>query len=315
MVIGYRIKFGLVAVMLACWVGTADAQTIGMTEDYYPAFLQAQRVAVLSSVVEGVIEHIAYEPQEFADKGAVLVQLDAKRVALKLDKLNAQIELNTAIQDADIRLKYAEENLAVAKELYGKQIGGFSVGTKKALNEAEERRDIAKLDRIKAELEVRLLGLTLDENQEIVDLHSIKAPWSGVVVPFSSVGTLGDRNLKKPEAGETVRAGQELVAMMKVDRLRVSTSLPVAQLKDVHLGQTARVYVPEIADEAIPATVVFKSPTVDFATTNFEIEVELQNVLLDQGNKPKGAYRYKLRPGMRARVDLANDDSEVEVGK
>ena len=314
MVIHHKIGLGLVVVMLTCWAGTADAQTLGITEDY-PAFLQAQRVAVLSSVVEGVIERIAYEPQEFVEKGALLVQLDAKRVALKIDKLNAQIELNTAIEDAEIRLKYAQENLEVARELYGKRIGDFSVGTKKALNEAEERRNIAKLDRTKARLEVKLLGLTLDENREILDLHSIKAPWSGVVVPFSSVETLSDRNLKKPGAGETVRASQELVAMMKVDRLRVSASLPVAQINDVDLGQPARVHVPEVSDEAIPATVVFKSPTVDFATTAFEIEVELQNVLLDQGNKPKGFYRYKFRPGMRARVELANDGSEVEVGR
>jgi len=94
-----------------------------------------------------------------------------------------------------------------------------------------------------------------------------------------------------------------VMAMMKVDRLRVSYSDAAERLEPVQLGQKALVYV-KGDQEPIAATVVYKSPTITVG--ELTLEVEFANPPLKNRSGQRGLYRYRYRPGMKARVEIAS---------
>jgi hypothetical protein len=99
-----------------------------------------------------------------------------------------------------------------------------------------------------------------------------------------------------------------VAAIMKVDYLDVLDSLSVEMLPSVRLGQQVKVYVEGTA-EPVAAQVVFISPTV--ATTGkFAVKAEFANPPLpDAQNLPRGAYRYRFRDGMKARIEWSSPGS------
>jgi multidrug resistance efflux pump len=278
----------------------------GFGQEGFPRFLQARRVAVLSASVNGVVDKILHEPQDYVNKGELLIQLDEELIRLEEESLLAQIELSTADMEAKIRLDYAQDSLAIVQQLYDKMIGGKRAASVKELKEATQSRDLALQGKKKADLEMRLLKLKLASAKKQRQMHAITAPMQGVIVPFSSVKNLEDRNIKRVEEGEMVAVSQPVMALMDVGRMRVMTQLMSTVIDEVFLGQEATVYVQGSA-KPIPAVVVFKSPTIGFALDIFEIEVEFDNPLRSAEDLPKGAYPYQFRPGMRARVELVMD--------
>lgn len=310
----YLLFFGLVSAWLIFFIGhkqliTAQAITrpVSIAEGKYDYFLEPQKVVVLSAEVDGVVAQVNYEPQEFVSQGEVIVQLDADLVEIEIERLRQQIKLNTSKEEAQIILEFSKKNYEIIEELYNKKVGEVRVGSPKELFDARQRYEIAKLGDRKAQLEVAELQLNLRRSIKLLEKHTIRTPWDGVIVPFSSVKKVpAVENAKKVEVAETVRAGAPVQAMMKVDRLRIPLSLPVEQLDAVHLGQKATVQI-EGSSETLPAEVVFISPTVE-STRQFNVKVEFANPPVEAQSMPRSFYRYKYRPGMRARVQWVRDD-------
>ena len=305
-------KGGILVVLgLWCWVawagGAAGAGAGYDTSVSHYWFLRAEKVAVLSSAVDGLVVEVAREPQDFVSQGDRLVQLDAELIRLERDKTKAQIDLNTRHEEARINLAYFTANLKVIQDLYDTLVHEVRVGSPKELQEAKQRKELAGLEQRKAELELRQLQLTLAQLEKRLELHAIRAPMDGVIVPFSSVASLEQRNLKEVAVGEVVAPGQPLMALIKVDRLRVSYPLGVEMLEAVALGDEALVYVEGADDTGIPGQVVYKSPTLD-STGQFYVEVEFTNPEVPFEGKGRGYYRYRFRPGMRAQVVLEGDE-------
>jgi len=270
--------------------------------DVYPTFLKAEKVAVLNSELDGVIKHIHHQPQDFVNQKDVLLELDSSLVELQIDRIQSQIKLNTSVDEARINLEYATDVLRIVQELYDKIIGTSRVSSEKELKESKQRKEVAELGAKKAQLEQDLLQNDLARNLILLEKHRIRAPMNGVLVPFSSVSHLDRGNLKRLEVGESIRAGQVVMAMMKVDRLRVSYSDTTERLEPVQLGQKALVYVK--GDRApIAAEVVYKSPTITVG--ELTLEVEFANPPLKNRSSQRGFYRYRYRPGMKARVEIS----------
>jgi multidrug efflux pump subunit AcrA (membrane-fusion protein) len=270
-------------------------------------FLYAQRVTILSSEVDGLIARIDHDAQDFVPAGATLVQLDDKLARLNLEALEVNLAVNeVARQEAQVRLDYTRDNLEITQALADHPVGGLPVVGPKELKEAQQSHTLAQHAQAKARLEGEALRVEQRKTQEILSRHAIRAPHDGVVVPFSSVADtyLQRQAPPKPvEVGEAVRAGQMLMALMKVDRLQVRDSLAVGLLDRIHLGQEVQVRVEGAQDEPFTGKVVFISPTVTTAG-KVNVTVEFANPPLpDAEHLPRGAYRHRFREGMRARVD------------
>ncbi len=298
----------LVAMVTVALVKPLEAQVTGSSAAFFPRFLEADEVVVLSSVVSGIIKDIKYHRQDFVKKGETLVQLDDDLIKLDIAKFEAQIAMAKAvdIEKAKIALQYAEDNLKIIQQLHNRKIGGTRVGSEKELKEAMQQRDMARLELEKAKKNVALLQIELQKDNKVLSQHKVVSPIDGVIVSFSSVKSLDQQNLKRPEVGELIQTARPLVALMKVDVLRVSKTLPKSMLSKVHLGQKALVYVESSPNQALPGRVVYISPTIIPALGEFNIEVEFKNPLVAGKKKiiSNATYPYRFRPGMRARVEL-----------
>lgn len=272
--------------------------------EVYPTFLKAEKVAVLNAQLDGVITHIHSQPQVFVNQNDVLVEMDSSLVSLQIARIQSQIKLSTSVEEARIGLEYATDVLRIVQDLYNMIIDMSRVSSEKELKESKQRKEIAELGTDKAKLELELLHNDLARNKFVLEKHRIRAPMKGVLVPFSSVSHLDGSNLKRLAVGESVRAGQVVMAMMKVDRLRVSYSDAAERLESVRLGQKALVYVKGI-QEPLEATVVYKSPTITVG--DLTIEVEFANSLLKDRSSQRGNYLYRYRPGMKARVEIPRE--------
>ena len=234
-----RIKVGLAAWMLLVGFGLGDMMAANerafsaSSLEVYPTFLKAEKVVVLNAELDGIVKVIRSHPQDFVGQRDVLVEMDSSLVTLQIDRIQSQIKLNTSVEEARIGLDYATDVLKIVQDLYDKIIGESRVSSEKELKEAKQRKEIAGLGEKKAQLELGLLHNDLARNQIVLEKHRIRAPMKGVLVPFSSVSNLDGSNLKRLAVGESVRAGQIVMAMMKVDRLRVSYSDAVERLESV----------------------------------------------------------------------------------
>jgi multidrug efflux pump subunit AcrA (membrane-fusion protein) len=272
-------------------------------------FVQAQEVAVMSAEAPGLIVRMPFVPQDFVKEGEVLVQLDPNLIELEIDNIRSQISLSTQEEAAAVRLQYAKDNYEIIKKLYDTKIGDdekIRVGTEKEMKEAEQQKKLMELGLRDARLEMKLLQIKLKQMQKRLFQMSIRAPWDGVIVPFYSVKNVPQlEQTKRPSAGEMVTTGQAVVAMMKVDILKVQSEVAVERLDSLYLGKRAKVYVPYDSKEAVPAKVVFISPTVD-STGVVPFEVEFENPAASSSgvHSDRGVYRYRFRPGMKARVEV-----------
>ncbi len=266
--------------------------------------LRPQKVVVLSAEVSGVITKMPFEFQDFVREGDLLVQLDSSLVEIEIKKIQVQIEMDTGIEEADIRLQYQKEYLDQVKKLAQKKISGTSVSAPKELNEAQQAHDLALLGDTKARLVLEGLKYDLQRNMILLQKHAIRAPWDGVLAKFSSIKDVInlDQN-RQVGVGEMVQAVvQPVMALIKVDYLRFIERLSVRELPNVQLGQKARLFV-EGYNEPVEAQVVFISPIMN-TTDTFSIELEFANPLLNVEDKPKGTYQYRFRPGLGARMEL-----------
>ena len=301
-----------VLVLASAWSPWSSSATEANAEDGgfgggYPAFLKAQKVIILSARVEGMIEAIAYRAQDFVEAGEVLISLDDKMARFDVQSADDKLAMNALATDQKVvSEEYAKETLEITRALYDKPIDGVRVVARKELKETEQMAAIADLQVRSSKLEGNLLGTNREQYRELLARHEVKAPVSGVLAPFSSVLQLRESNIKQPEVGETVRAGQVVAAMIKVDQLRVFQPLPLAQLDKVQLGQAARVYVEGGPPEGIDAEVIFKSPTLE-VSDQFHIGVEFANPRIDGQESKRSWYRYRYRDGMRARVELVRE--------
>ena len=275
-------------------------------DEVWPGYLDPQKLITLSAEVDGVLTALDYQPQEFIEQGATAAQIDPELVQLTIASIQKELALNTSVAEAKVNLAYSLDNLGIIEKLYNTQIDGSRVGSEKEYREAKQRQEMAELALRKAEKEMELLEISLRQNKLMLKKHQLIAPVSGVVIPLSTDG-LGMEERKEVSAGETVVRGQPVLALMKVDFLRVSEPRHLSELDSIKLGQQARVYV-EGVDAAVAGTVVFKSPMVA-STGQFNIEVEFANPQVQTDGSIQ-AYRYRFRPGMPARVELLWDDED-----
>lgn len=310
-----RLRSNSILVLFCIWIFPVSGQmslseAADVRESRFARFVQAQEVAVMSAEAGGLIVGMPFGPQDFVKEGEVLVQLDPNLIALELDKIRSQIALSTKEKAAAVQLQYAKDTYEITERLYKTIIVGdpnTRVGTEKEYKEAKQNMELMELRVRDARLEMKLLEVQLAQMGKRLSQMSIRAPWDGVIVPFYSVKNVPQlETLKPPTVGEMVTTGQAVVAMMKVDILKVQSEITkLEQLDSLYLGKSAKVYIPFESKEAIPAKVVFISPTVD-STGVVPFEVEFENPENPaSGKRPgRGFYRYRFRPGMKVKVEL-----------
>jgi len=274
-----------------------------------------QKVALLGAEASGLVTSMPYEPQDFVKADDLLVQLDADLVDIEIERVQAQIEMDEGIRNAEIVLNFRRENLNTAQDLYNIILdssddpnNAIRVGSWKELQEAKQLFELAELEDTRARLALKELHLNLRRFQKNKEQMEIRAPWDGVIVKFSSLIDIPSVvQSRQVEADEMVQAGQPIVALMKVDILKTVFQLPVTELPRVSLNQKAKVTIQGFANETIDARVSYINPKVNAGMT-VDVEVEFANPPVFDDQAPQGVYRYRFRPGMGVSVELIPDN-------
>lgn len=246
----------------------------------------------------GALVSLDVSEGEFVSAGQLLARIDDRQP--QLDKLAAELERDAAQAKAqdDIEVRYAEAALAVANAELERALaierrspGGVTQQEIQKLQLAK-RRDELQIER--SRLDMRVAQLTANVRQaavkaaeDAVARRQILSPLNGVVVTLFH------------DKGEWVAAGEPVLQVIRIDRLRVEGFLSATEFgPEEVIGQPVTVEVPMAGGRAgrFAGRVVFVSPLVQ-AGNKYRVRAEVENQLESGGPL--------LRPGMTASMTIS----------
>jgi multidrug resistance efflux pump len=267
---------------------------------------EAQLTHCLVSLIEdvqvpareaGPLASVAVVEGQYVTQGHLLAQIDDRQS--RLDKLAAELERDAALAKAqdDIEVRYAESAFAVASAeleralaIDRKSPGGVTQQEIQKLRLAKHRDEL-QIERSK--LEMRVAKMNADVHQaavksadDAVARRQIVSPLNGIVVTLFH------------EKGEWVAAGEPVLQVIRIDRLRVEGFLNATEIGPEEVtGRLVNVEVQLAGGRTAQFTgkVVFTSPLVQ-AGDKYRVRAEVEN------RTENGAPL--LKPGMTATMTI-----------
>jgi macrolide-specific efflux system membrane fusion protein len=245
----------------------------------------------------GALVSLGVVEGQYVQQGQLLANIDDQQP--RIDKIAAELERDAALAKAqdDIEVRYAEAAFAVASaelerglEIERKHAGSVTQQEIQKLKLAKHRDELqierSKLDMRVAKMNAGVHQAAVKSADDALARRQIVSPLAGVVVTIFH------------EKGEWVAAGEPVVQVIRIDRLRVEGFLNGTEIGpeevadrpvtvDVQLsgGRTAR----------LAGKVVFTSPMVQ-AGDKYRVRAEVEN-RSDNGSPV-------LKPGMTATMAI-----------
>lgn len=222
----------------------------------------ARRTSHLSPRVDGLVTELLVDDGDFVEKDQVLVNLDPVLSEVQLARASA------ALQEARARLADARRRRDESAELASDRLVASTVYDS-AVAEVEIN-----------EASVRRLEAELRQQNELLDRHSIRAPFDGVV------------GRKEVEIGQWVQRGAAVMDVFESSVLRIDVPVPQIHFNRVTAGTPAIVRFDSNPDQAVNGRVKIKIPLSNPAARTFPVLIEIDNA--------NGTWA----PGMSARITL-----------
>jgi multidrug efflux pump subunit AcrA (membrane-fusion protein) len=241
---------------------------------------------ILAAGESGILIEIASEGTEVTND-QIVARTDDKDALLRRDA--AYYTWQSIVKDnaSDIRRRYAVANYKAAAAAY-RQVVEANLRSPKAVSQAE-------LDRRKLEMEAAKLSIENEEHEREISKisvrkdeaeyklstamamrHRIKSPITGVVT----------ERLK--EVGEFVQAGEEVVKLVRLDRLRAVGHVPLRLMTPSQAkGRSVDIAIQVGDEKQYVSGTIFHSDTTVTTGDEFDVWIEFQN--------PEG---FPIRPGM-----------------
>ena len=245
----------------------------------------------------GALTGINVAEGQFVKEGQPLARIDDRQP--QLDKLAAELQRDAALakaqDDIEVRFAVAAQAVAAAELERALAIDRRSPGgvTQQEIQKLQLARHRDELQIERSKLEMRVAKMNADVHQasvksaeDAVARRQIVSPLDGVVVAL-----LHDK-------GEWVAAGEGVVQVVRVDRLRVEGLLSAAENSPEEVaGRPVAVEVPLAGGRSgrFVGQVVFISPLVAAGNT-YRVRAEVENRV--EGGHPL------LRPGMTATMTI-----------
>ena len=215
-----------------------------------------------------------------ADESVAIAPETSGRVAKVLFEDGAIVEtgtplfrLDTDLAEADLAEARARLNLAEANFARNQKLRKSGNVAESAYEEALSARDVARS--------------AVESAQVRVDKLTISAPFSG---------TLGFRNVSE---GAYVTAGTPLVQLDKIDRLKVSFSVPELQQAAVAAARSVALVADALPGETFTASISALNPSIDVNGRALQVRGSLDN------------KEMKLRPGLLVRVTVKGPERDA----
>ncbi|WP_102785627.1 efflux RND transporter periplasmic adaptor subunit [Thalassospira sp. GB04J01] len=223
------------------------------------------RASLLSSEIAGKVQAIHVDGGAQVKEGDTLLKLDDRLAKLSLQQSEA------AAREAEAALTDAERRLKMGRELV-------------------ERQTISQDEWRRRETEVASMRAIVDgahvarKEQELrVELHDVKAPFSGVVARRIS------------EEGAWVDPGDPVVELVDMDHLRIEVPVPQQYLPRLSDDTGFQVELGGFPDEHFEANLESIIPVGEVASRTFIIHIVLrpeQNVSINPGMSARVIIRF-----------------------
>jgi multidrug efflux pump subunit AcrA (membrane-fusion protein) len=245
----------------------------------------------------GIVEGLEVREGRTVKAEEHLAQISNRRAMLDLEVASRQHDLAKAQAENDVDLRYssAQADVSNAEAEEAKAANRISAGAVAAteVRRLELAHKRAKLAVEQASVERKVAGLThkvraaeLDKARHEVEERRVAAPFTGEVVQL----------LRQP--GEWVQAGEPVLRLIRMDRLRVEGFVDASQFGDAELVDCeVRVAVERHRGKRadFKGKIVFVNPIIE-ASGNYRVWAEVEN--------HQEESRWVLRPGMETKMTV-----------
>jgi len=255
--------------------------------------------AKVSSEVSGIIRQVLVELGQEVSAGEVVVRLDTQELELSLQRAESQLRQTEAQlgidrvnvkepppddQISSIRLAIANRDDAIAQLRRAERLRQQNLLPQADLDTAETRVKVNEANYRTALENVQSLKATLQDRRHAVELAQKKLADANIRASIS--GQISERLVNQ---GEFIRENTPVVSIVKLNPLKLQTSIQERYASIVRAGLPVEFSVESAPGRVFTAKVAFVSPSVDVATRTFPVEV-----LVDNANK-------LLKPGFFAK--------------
>jgi RND family efflux transporter MFP subunit len=208
------------------------------------AVVEAVRQSTVAAQIAGRIVDLRFDVGDYVKKGEVIARIDERAASQAVAATEAQV------RQAEAALRNARAEYERSKQLVAQ----------KFLSQAALDRTEADYKAAQARVSALLAGAGQAQTER--SFATIVAPYSGVV------------SARHVELGEMAVPGKPLMTGFDPGTLRVSATIPQAQVAAIRAGAKARVEVPSIAKwvEATELTII---PTADPRTHTTQVRLGL----------------------------------------
>lgn len=256
--------------------------------------ITAQRIATVSAKSIGLIEEVYVEEGVYVEKGQDLARLDTRLAELSL-KLAVS---RRALYQADIKKREAEVKDSKRK-----------LARQKALMETNfsSQSDIdtlgINLEVLTASLETAKTNLVLNEIEveqlnQLLDDHTIRAPFSGVVTEKNAQP--GEIISPSSAGGGYTRTG--IYTIVDMSSLEIEVDVNESFLNKIYEGQTIKAQLYAYENWSFSGRVKNIVPTVDRSKATVRVRIEIEE------------KSDRILPNMAVRVSFIEDATGTQVG-
>ena len=262
--------------------------------------LAAEDDVTLSSEADGLVSRILHDLGDRVRAGDVLVELDREKPQYNLDQQKAgrqralaaygaadpdhlpEIEKTPDVQKAAADLVQAKQNFQRADELYRRQLV-----PKQTLDDAAAALQSKQASYDSSLQGARNLRANIQESEAAMKLADRQLRDTFIRAPFD-----GYVEKRLVNLGQLVKAQTPVMAVVRLDPLRVTAEIPEKMAPWIKVGQPVSLHVDAYPDKQIVGKISRISPTVNTSTRAFPFEALVPN------------EEALLKPGTFARVHI-----------
>ncbi len=247
----------------------------------------------------GYLKYIKVDIGDRVKRGELLAELDIPEMGTALLEKKAAVlkaeaavdQATAAVEQARAEVEFAEVNYTRLKAIHDRDA---DVLPQQDVDQAHAGDGVARAKLKSAQTQVRveeaaLAGARADLGtiQALIQYSRIESPLSGVVSQ-----RFVDRGALIQVASSSRTQAAPVLAVARLDRLRVMVDVPEPKATQVHPGTSATLEVASLAGESVPAIVTRVGTVLEPASRTMRAEVDVVNP--DE----------RLRPGMTVQVSL-----------
>ncbi|MCX6561763.1 MAG: efflux RND transporter periplasmic adaptor subunit [Candidatus Aminicenantes bacterium] len=265
-----------------------------------PGEAYTEKKIALKAEASGVIKSLAAAEGLHVKAGDVLIEIDDREYALKLERLEAMrlkylsdLFLEKQFAGAEKAISPAAlDKLAKAQAEYEKVSLSFGKGlvAQAELERAQKDYELALIEagRKKEEIMASTKNLTqaeIDVKLARLDLEKtrIRAPYAGIITDL------------KVSPQERIDAGRELFTLVDISRIKVKAKVLESEIGKMQAGRTVDLQFAAYPGKTFKGTVDTVSPVVNAEDRTCTVYVSVAN------------SSEELKPGMHAEVEIAAD--------